>query len=70
MAMAVRRWTGLLIALAAGWYAAGAVPAAAAPTGQAVALYTCPHRSYAGTATIYGAEFLAENAFRPVGGDG
>ena len=34
------------------------------------AVYTCPHRSYAGTATNYGAEFLAENAFKPVSGAG
>ena len=30
----------------------------------------CPHLSYFGTATSYGAEFLAENAFKPVGGTG
>jgi hypothetical protein len=34
------------------------------------AMYACPHRSYVGTATSYGAEFLAENAFKPVGGTG
>jgi len=29
----------------------------------------CPHLFYSGAAS-YGAEFLAENAFRQVGGDG
>ena len=39
-------------------------------TAALCAVYTCPHRSYVGTATSYGAEFLAENAFKPVGGTG
>ena len=34
------------------------------------AVYTCPHRSYVGATTSYGAEFLAENAFKRIGGDG
>jgi Cutinase len=34
------------------------------------AVYNCPHRSYVGTAVNYGAEFLAENAFKQAGGDG
>jgi Cutinase len=34
------------------------------------AVYTCPHRSYVGIATNYGAEFLAANAFKPVGRGG
>jgi hypothetical protein len=34
------------------------------------AAYKCPHRSYVGVTTKYGAEFLAENAFKQVGGDG
>jgi hypothetical protein len=34
------------------------------------AAYKCPHRSYASDTTKYGAEFLAENAFKQAGGDG
>lgn len=34
------------------------------------AVYNCPHRSYVGTTIKYGAEFLAENAFKHTGGDG
>lgn len=34
------------------------------------AVYNCPHRSYVGTSTNDGAEFLAENAFKRAGGDG
>jgi Cutinase len=34
------------------------------------AAYKCPHRSYVGVTTKYGAGFLAENAFRQIGGDG
>jgi hypothetical protein len=34
------------------------------------AVYNCPHRSYVGAATNYGAEFLAENAFKHAGGGG
>lgn len=34
------------------------------------AVYKCPHRSYVGATTNYGAEFLAENAFEHTGGGG
>lgn len=34
------------------------------------AAYKCPHRSYVGVTTKYGAEFLAENAFKQIGGGG
>ena len=34
------------------------------------AVYNCPHRSYVGAITNYGAEFLAEHAFKQAGGDG
>jgi hypothetical protein len=34
------------------------------------AVYNCPHRSYVGTTIKYGAEFLAENAFKQTGGGG
>lgn len=44
-------------------------------SGQAIAaalcgLDKCPHLSYAGADTSYGAEFLAENAFKRLEGDG
>ena len=34
------------------------------------ALGKCPHMFYSGAAVSYGAEFLAENAFKQAGGDG
>jgi hypothetical protein len=34
------------------------------------AVYACPHRTYVGATSKNGAEFLAENAFRRIGGDG
>ncbi len=34
------------------------------------AAYKCPHRSYLGATAKYGAEFLAESAFKQIGGDG